>query len=73
MRNVKCWVVMPNNAPQVKQQATKGYGANVVLCEPTLQAREETANNIIKETGAVLIHPFNHPDIIAGQGWDSCW
>lgn len=60
-------VVMPRTAPAVKLAAVRGYGAEVVLCDPTLEARESTAAEIIEQTGAVLIHPFDDPRIIAGQ------
>jgi len=59
---------MPSNAPEVKRRAVMGYGGRVILCEPTLEARETTANQVIAETGATLIHPYDHVDIIAGQG-----
>jgi threonine dehydratase len=58
---------MPKNAPEVKRKAVLGYGAEVVLCEPTLQARESTVADIIARTGAGLIHPFNDYRVIAGQ------
>lgn len=64
----KATIVMPENAPAVKVHAVKGYGATIVFCEPTTEAREKTAKKIIEETGAVFIHPYNHPGVIAGQG-----
>ena len=63
-----CTVVMPENAPRVKVDAVKQYGAHIVFCKPTLEARETVTNNMIKKTGAVLIHPYNNYDIITGQG-----
>lgn len=68
LRSIACYVVMPSNAPQVKKDAVKGYGANVVECVPTLQAREDTAAKVIAETGATFVHPYDHPDVISGQG-----
>lgn len=68
MHDIQATIVMPRNAPEVKRQAVEGYGARVVLCEPTLAARETTVARIQEETGAVLLPPYNHPDIIAGQG-----
>jgi threonine dehydratase/serine racemase len=59
---------MPRTAPAVKKAAVEGYGGIVTLCEPTLAAREETAAELVKKTGAILIPPFDHPDVIAGQG-----
>src|SRR5581483_234831 len=44
------------------------YGGHVIPCEPTLAAREETVRQVQAETGAVLIPPYNHPDVMAGQG-----
>jgi len=51
-----------------KNAVEKTYGAQVHLCEPTLQARESTAKQVLEETGGVFIHPFNNIDVIAGQG-----
>ena len=59
---------MPKNAPKVKIQAVRGYDAEITLCEPTLKARRETLEKIAKETGAYVVHPFNDPKVIAGQG-----
>jgi len=67
-RKTKAYIVMPDNSPQVKVNAVKGYGGKVIFCEPTLQARQETAARIQSETDAVFIHPYDHPHIIAGQG-----
>lgn len=67
-RGCPATVVMPANAPEVKRRATEGYGAQVVACEPTLAAREAAVEEVVERTGAVLIHPFDHPDVIAGQG-----
>jgi threo-3-hydroxy-L-aspartate ammonia-lyase len=61
-------VVMPSTAPGIKRAATEGYGATVVLCEPTLAARESTVADQIARHGYSLIHPFDNWDVIAGQG-----
>ncbi|MFN3202764.1 MAG: pyridoxal-phosphate dependent enzyme [Bradymonadia bacterium] len=61
-------IVMPTSAPTVKRQAVEGYGARVYPCAPVLEARESTAAQVVAETGGVLIPPYNHPDVIAGQG-----
>lgn len=66
-RNIPAYIVMPENAPQVKIDAVKGYGAEVVLCPPTLEARETFMQSVIDKTGATPIHPYNHPHVIAGQ------
>lgn len=65
---VKAVVVMPRNSSRVKVDATKGYGAEVVLCEPTLESRTETAQKLIDEHGYVMIHPYNNTRVIAGAG-----
>lgn len=64
---VPAWIVMPTNSPAVKQAAVKDYGAEVILCEPTLAARESTAAAVQARTGAHFVHPYNDPRIIAGQ------
>jgi len=63
-----CHVVVPATAPRVKKDAIEGYGARLVLCEPTLAARETTCAAVCAETGATLVPPYDHPDIMAGQG-----
>ncbi|MBX9582532.1 MAG: pyridoxal-phosphate dependent enzyme [Gemmataceae bacterium] len=68
VRRIPAYVVMPKNAPAVKRAAVEGYGGRVTLCEPTLEARETAAAELVARTGGVLIPPFDHPDIIAGQG-----
>ena len=67
-RGIPSYIVMPNNVPDVKLDAVKGYGANITLCEPTLDARKATLNKIAENTGAHVVHPFNDPNVIAGQG-----
>ena len=68
MRGVPAFIVMPSSASPVKRIAVEGYGAEVILCEPTLEARETTAAEVQQRTGATFIHPYDHPHIIAGQG-----
>jgi len=68
LRGIPAHIVMPSNSPQVKQRAVAGYGGRIELCEPTLAAREEAADRVVRETGGTLLHPFDHPDVIAGQG-----
>ena len=63
----KAYIVMPRTAPQVKKDAVRGYGAEVIECEPTLEARESTVERVIAEHGATMIHPFNDYRVIAGQ------
>lgn len=68
LRGVKAHVVMPNNAPSVKRRAVEGYGATVHLCEPTMAARQQLADQLVQQTGGVAISSYNHTDVIAGQG-----
>ena len=65
---VKAYIVMPSNAPEVKKSAVRAYGGNIIECEPTLKARELTAEQIQKDTGATFLHPSNQRDVILGQG-----
>ncbi len=67
LTGTKATIVMPSNAPAVKKKAVIGYGATVIDCEPTLQARESTAQSIVNETGATLLHPYNCYNVIAGN------
>jgi threonine dehydratase len=67
LRGVKAYIVMPENAPQVKVDAVNGYGADITFCEPTLKAREETLEQVVEKTGAVEIHPYDKFEIVAGQ------
>lgn len=61
-------IVMPSNAPKAKLDATEGYGAHVVRYDPGEDKREIVAQQIVADTGATLIPPFDHADVIAGQG-----
>ncbi|MGH3675191.1 MAG: threonine ammonia-lyase [Mycobacterium sp.] len=63
---VAAHIVMPEETPTVKVQATRDYGAHVVLC--AAGRREQVAAEVVEQTGGVLIPPFDHPDVIAGQG-----
>lgn len=66
-RGIPAWIVMPENAPQVKIDAVLGYGAQVIHCAPTLAARETTLARLQAETDAHFIHPYNDLRVIAGQ------
>ncbi len=68
IRGVPAYIVMPENAPQVKKDAVAGYGGQITFCEPTLEARESTLDKIRLDTGATVIHPYNNERVIAGQG-----
>ena len=63
----KAYVVMPKNSSKVKIDAVKGYDAEIILCEPNDASRIETCENVVNETGAILVHPFDDYNIIAGQ------
>jgi threonine dehydratase len=65
---VKAYIVMPVTAPEVKKNAVSGYGAEITFCKPTLESREKTTAQIIKKTGAVLIHSYDDFNVICGQG-----
>lgn len=67
-RRITARIVMPSTAPPIKIDAVRDYGADITFCEPTQESRESTAEQIIKKTGAVLIHSYNDYRIIAGQG-----
>jgi threonine dehydratase/serine racemase len=68
LRGIPAHVVMPVNSSPVKRRAVEGYGGRVIECAATLAAREETAAAVLAETGGTLIPPYDHPDVIAGQG-----
>jgi threonine dehydratase len=67
-RGITAHVVMPTSAPPVKRRAVVGYGAEITGCDPTLEARESTLEQVVKRTGATFIHAYDHPLVIAGQG-----
>ena len=64
---IPAYIVMPENAPAVKKKAVLGYGAKIIECEPTLEAREETLEKVQRDTGAAFVHPYDDERIIAGQ------
>ncbi len=65
---IKATIVMPKGAPVNKINATKNYGAQVVLCDNSLESRTKTADELILKHKYVLIHPFDNDNIINGQG-----
>lgn len=67
-RGIPAYVVMPKTSPAVKIAAVRGYGAQITFCEPEQAAREAAVQEVIRATGATLIHPYNDDRIIAGQG-----
>ncbi|MGB5082318.1 MAG: threo-3-hydroxy-L-aspartate ammonia-lyase [Burkholderiales bacterium] len=68
MLGIRVTIVMPQDAPAVKIEATRGYGAEVVLYDRHKEVREEVAERVARERGLAMIPPFNHPHVIAGQG-----
>lgn len=68
LRGIPAHIVMPTNAAAVKRRAVEEYGGQVIACAPNLAAREATTARVQADTGAVLIPPYDHADIIAGQG-----
>ncbi len=67
LRGIPAHIVMPDNAPEVKREAVAGYGAEIVSCRPTLQAREEQLAAVVARTGAHFVHPYDDYAVIAGQ------
>lgn len=67
-RGIPCTVVMPRTAPQAKKDAVRGYGGRVVECEPSTSSREAVFAQVVSESGAEFVHPYNDPRVIAGQG-----
>ena len=68
LHGIAATIVMPSDAPENKIAATRGYGGNIVFYERTKEDRESLAGRIAHERELVLIPPYDHPDIVAGQG-----
>ncbi len=64
---IPAYIVMPENAPAVKRAATAGYGAEIISCSSTQEARESRLKEVLQRTGATFIHPYNDYQVIAGQ------
>ncbi|PSL04389.1 threonine dehydratase [Cecembia rubra] len=64
---IKSYIVMPSNAPEIKKKAVKGYGGEIIECEPNLQARETTLQEVVNRTGATFIPPYDYMDVVEGQ------
>lgn len=67
-RGIPVYIAMPNTAPAVKKAAVAGYGGQITFCEPTLESREAALAQIVAETGATAVHPYNNERVIMGQG-----
>jgi threonine dehydratase len=68
LRGVPAYIAMPETAPEAKRRAVEGYGGKITLKGTNINEVDATARRIQEETGAVLIHPFDDPRVIAGQG-----
>ncbi len=68
LRGIKAHIVMPQNSARIKLAAVRSLGIEPVMCGPTPAAREAMADEVMRTTGATLIHPFNNKHVIAGQG-----
>ena len=65
--NTKAYIIMPSSSPQVKMDAVRDYGAEIIVCKPTLKSRESTTEEYREKTGATFIHPSNDINVILGQ------
>ena len=68
LRGIPAHIVMPLNSAKVKVRTVESYDAHIVFCEPTEESRESTCAEVIKKSGATLIHSFENEHVIAGQG-----
>jgi threonine dehydratase len=66
IRGIPCTVVMPESAPSIKVDAVRGYGAEIVFCKQN--QRQQVCDRVRKERGSTLIHPYENPRVVAGQG-----
>ncbi|MFP5510460.1 MAG: beta-hydroxyaspartate dehydratase BhcB [Alphaproteobacteria bacterium] len=66
-RGIPCTVVMPRTAPEAKKAAVRGYGGRIVECEPSTSSREAVFAEVVEETGAEFVHPYNDLRVITGQ------
>jgi len=67
LKHIPAYIVMPENSSKVKIAAVKTYEGRITFCQPTLEAREEKLNEVLNETNAFEIHPYNNYSVIAGQ------
>ena len=68
MKGIPAHIVMPRTAPVIKKTAVRGYGGIITWCEPTLESRETTMQEVIRKTGVTFVPPYDHFDIVSGQG-----
>jgi threonine dehydratase len=67
-RGIPAFIVMPSNSSAAKMRAVESYGGKITQCEPNMASREGTCAEVMKKTGAHLVHPYNDARVIAGQG-----
>lgn len=67
-RGIPAWLIMPSNSSAVKKRAVEAFGGKITECEPNIASREATSAEVMKRTGAHLVHPYNDARVIAGQG-----
>ncbi len=67
LQGIPAYIVMPENAPAIKREATQGYGATIFTSGNTIQDRTARLEEVVAQTQATFIHPFNNYDVIAGQ------
>ncbi len=68
LRGIRAHIIVPENANPSKVAAIAAYGAEIIRCQSTLEAREEMLAKVVADTGAVMVHPYDDPRVIAGQG-----
>lgn len=68
LKGLEAHIVVPSNTPLIKRNAVATYGGKLILCEPTVDAREAACAKVQAATGAAFIPPYNHPNVICGQG-----
>jgi threonine dehydratase len=68
MQGIQAQIVMPHTAPGIKKTAVRSYGGIITWCDPTLSSRETTMAEVVKRTGVIFVPPYDHFDIICGQG-----
>jgi threonine dehydratase len=67
-RGIPAYIVMPNNSSPAKIRAVESYGGKITYSEPNVPSREAVTAEVMRETGAHLVHPYNDPRVMAGQG-----
>lgn len=64
LRGIPAYIVVPKNAPKCKVENVIRYGGHIIWSEPNMRSRESVAGEVLKDTGAVFLHPYNDPRII---------